>query len=226
MYDNNYIEVIGDVHGCINTLEKLYELIIKDCKSIYSVGDLVDRGNFSKEVIEFFIKNNIKPVRGNHEDMLMNAIDIPKMGFINGKAKFISMYFDMGGGITQKSYINSIYDTKFDIFKTKFKRLKHYDFIKSFPLAYEFDKVLITHAGIIKGGNESSILWNREPPGDIGKLQIIGHTPQSRIKVEKNYVNIDTGCVYGNALSAALVNTVTGEVVKTYSVETEEKDIF
>jgi len=41
---------IGDVHGCIFTLEKLVNKLPKNSKLIF-VGDLVDRGNFAKEVI-------------------------------------------------------------------------------------------------------------------------------------------------------------------------------
>jgi hypothetical protein len=41
---------------------------------IYTVGDLIDRGLDSKSVIQFCIDNNIKPVMGNREDMLIRAI--------------------------------------------------------------------------------------------------------------------------------------------------------
>ena len=54
------IAVIGDIHGCYLTLVELYEQILKKYPDIkvYSVGDLVDRGNKSFEVMEFIIENN------------------------------------------------------------------------------------------------------------------------------------------------------------------------
>jgi serine/threonine protein phosphatase 1 len=46
------IAVIGDIHGCFLTLQKLVQKLKTDFPriTIYSVGDLVDRGNFSYEV--------------------------------------------------------------------------------------------------------------------------------------------------------------------------------
>ena len=64
------IAVIGDIHGCIHTLEKLYRKLSGE-KFVYSVGDLVDRGKYSKEVVAFAIENGIKTVKGNHEDMMI-----------------------------------------------------------------------------------------------------------------------------------------------------------
>ncbi len=57
------IAVIGDVHGCYYTLKQLVDKIRKKYPaiSIYCVGDLVDRGNYSFEVIDFVTlrKNSI-----------------------------------------------------------------------------------------------------------------------------------------------------------------------
>ena len=49
------VAVIGDIHGCLYTLQNLVEQIRQKYPSIeiYAVGDFVDRGNFSYEVIEF-----------------------------------------------------------------------------------------------------------------------------------------------------------------------------
>ncbi|KAB2843644.1 MAG: diadenosine tetraphosphatase, partial [Ignavibacterium sp.] len=47
------VAIIGDVHGCYNTLKAIFEKIRKKYPDIiiYCVGDLVDRGNFSAQVI-------------------------------------------------------------------------------------------------------------------------------------------------------------------------------
>ena len=70
------IAIIGDIHGCYFTLKELYEKIIEHTNEIYSVGDLIDRGNFSRQVIQFCINNDIKPVLGNHDDMLLRATGV------------------------------------------------------------------------------------------------------------------------------------------------------
>ena len=64
--------IIGDVHGCYKTLIALIEKLPKD-RNITFVGDLIDRGPGSKDVVEFVRKNNYRCVRGNHEDMAKNT---------------------------------------------------------------------------------------------------------------------------------------------------------
>lgn len=48
--------IIGDVHGFFNELRALFELIQPTLQDqIYFVGDLIDRGSQSKEVLDFVI---------------------------------------------------------------------------------------------------------------------------------------------------------------------------
>jgi serine/threonine protein phosphatase 1 len=74
------IAVIGDIHGCFNTLKDLVSKIKKKYPSVnlYCVGDLVDRGNFSYEVMEFIIRKKIKFTPGNHDYMFYYFIKFPK----------------------------------------------------------------------------------------------------------------------------------------------------
>ena len=58
---NQKIFVIGDVHGCYHTLLDLLNKLPKDA-SIIMIGDLCDRGPYSKEVIDLIIKNNYQCV--------------------------------------------------------------------------------------------------------------------------------------------------------------------
>ena len=48
--------VIPDIHGCANTLKALIEDMIKPSKHdwLYFLGDYIDRGPSSKEVINIF----------------------------------------------------------------------------------------------------------------------------------------------------------------------------
>ncbi len=62
--------VIGDVHGEFDTLMALVAKLSKDAKLIF-VGDLIDRGAKSKEVIEFVRQNNHLCVLGNHEELML-----------------------------------------------------------------------------------------------------------------------------------------------------------
>lgn len=218
------IAIIGDIHGCYNTLQTIYSRV-KDAGDVYTVGDLIDRGNYSKEVVQFCIDHSIRSVKGNHEDMMMKAIDNSDK-FLGFMFKDAEIYYYNGGQETQNSYIGSREFDEFKHFKAKIKELGHYDFIKSFPLKYEFPKLVISHAGIIEGGNDISIIWNRNRPAHLDKLQIFGHTPlKEYIYVKNYYSNIDTGCVYKNKLTAVIVDTCEGKIIETIQEDYNPLDI-
>lgn len=222
--NSSTIAVIGDIHGCYSTLKKLHSKLT-NTKKIYSVGDLVDRGKYSKEVIEYCIKFSIKPVKGNHEDMLIKAIDNSDK-FFGFMYKDAELYYYNGGRETQHSYIGSRLFSNFKKFKEEIKGEGHYDFLKTLPLKYEFNKVIISHAGIIKGGDDVSILWNRQTPEHLDKLQIFGHTPFEELDYKINhYLNLDTGCVYKNKLTAVIIDTETGKIEDTIQESCQESDV-
>lgn len=217
------IAVIGDIHGCIHTLEKLYRKLSGE-KFVYSVGDLVDRGKYSKEVVAFAIENGIKTVKGNHEDMMLKAVENSDklLSFMNKETEH---YYSNGGRETQYSYIGSKSFKDVKKFGKKLKTIGHYEFAVSMPLKYEFKKAVISHAGIITDGNDITILWNRREPAFIEKLQIHGHTPLKDFSFKPNhFINIDTGCVYGNKLTAVIIDTNLGKVIEVIQENCDPKD--
>jgi len=68
---NHYI--IGDIHGEFQKLLALIEKLPKDSKLIF-VGDLIDRGLQSREIIAYIREHNHQVVRGNHEQLNLRAI--------------------------------------------------------------------------------------------------------------------------------------------------------
>ena len=62
------IYIIGDVHGCYKTLLALIKKLPKDIRICF-VGDLIDRGENSKNVVEFIKSNNYDCILGNHKQM-------------------------------------------------------------------------------------------------------------------------------------------------------------
>ncbi|HSD62723.1 MAG TPA: metallophosphoesterase, partial [Ignavibacteriaceae bacterium] len=220
------IIVIGDVHGCLYTLQELVKKVNKLYPSapVYCVGDLIDRGNFSFEVIEFVKNEGIKFTPGNHDYMFYYFIKKPasNMGaswIYNGFEKTISSY-----------------DNRFE------KIPEHLDFISEAPLFYDLAECFISHAGIsgyynsILGpdplndirkldeeikkdiSNEHGILWTRDDLMNLGKLQIVGHTRKQDITYQSwnKTVYIDTSIYTGNKLSAIVVEE--GEIMAKHSV--------
>ena len=72
--DNKRHFVVGDIHGRYDTFISLLEAIDynEETDMIYSVGDLIDRGPKSVEVVKFFQQGNTWAVLGNHEQMVIN----------------------------------------------------------------------------------------------------------------------------------------------------------
>jgi hypothetical protein len=66
--------VIGDIHGC---LDELHDILFKcsfnpdNGDRVVLVGDLVNKGPYSLEVVRYARTNNFLSVRGNHDDFAL-----------------------------------------------------------------------------------------------------------------------------------------------------------
>jgi serine/threonine protein phosphatase 1 len=227
------IAVIGDIHGCYHTLTRLYEEIKTRYPDIpvYSVGDLVDRGNFSYEVMEFIKHNKIKFTAGNHDLMFYYYVTQPTHPI--GKPWIYN-----GSESTMESYSNYMPAMR-----------EHLVIIKKAPLFYNLKDCFISHAGIssyyqkhfkndvfsdnakIKKLLEQEIIsshgviWTRDELINLGKLQIIGHTIVKDLYHNKksNALYTDTSAFAGNKLTAVIIEE--NKLVDSLSVNTVPVDI-
>lgn len=231
--------IIGDVHGHYDTLMQLVERLPDDAKLIF-VGDLIDRGPKSAEVVRFVREGGYACVMGNHEEMMVK--DAPYVLSSYKKDRTLDLYtlwFSNGGTKTLLSY-NIIKLVKGRPAKVE----KHEEalaaiesdllWMANLPLYLKLDikhistkPVVISHACIgsvwnLHKNKESQIfkeyaLWNRKnPPKEMPIFNIFGHTPvEFGVEIAESYVNVDTGCYvneYGyGELSAYCVET--GDVV-------------
>jgi len=221
------IGIIGDIHGCYHTLLSLYSQMRYLCDELYSVGDLIDRGNYSRKVIDFVIRKKIKPVMGNHEYMLLDAVQYPFSETIPGGESNFELWIANGGSHTMLNYVDSFESESLVNFQNALNESGHFRFLNSLPLTYEFENIIITHAGITKGGSEESLLWNRNIPDLLEKVQVFGHTPNKElIHYEDYYVNVDTGCVYDYSLTGVIMNADTGKLLNAFSVPADVRDTY
>ena len=89
---------------------------------------------------------------------------------------------------------------------------KHLQFLERLPLWHRIDGFLVVHAGIRpdlawEEQQEEDLLWIREDfilaPHSLPDTIVFGHTPRRTVFVDLPYkIGIDTGCVYGGALTA------------------------
>ncbi len=226
------IAVIGDIHGCYYTLIELIHQIEKKYPDaeIISLGDLVDRGNHSYEVVSYVMESGIRFVPGNHDYMFYHFFKYPSSAFAR------SWIFN-GNEATLASYEGH-----------EDEILSHIDFIANQQLYIDSEDAFITHAGISvyyknllpkNFKNEPDILyevinrdylhdigvlWTRDPLLNIGKLQVVGHSKlqEPKFDVDANALYIDTGAFSGNKLSAAIIEK--NEVIEIISEKTHIQD--
>ncbi|RJR17473.1 MAG: serine/threonine protein phosphatase [Desulfobacteraceae bacterium] len=194
--------IIGDVHGCLDMLERLMEKIGWDTSSdrLIYVGDYIDRGYDSFGVVEYIVRQtslsqSVECVAGNHEIMLLD--------YLSGKDP--ELFFYNGGGSTIRSYRLKRESPHAPLFPNS--HLKFFNSLKPF---IDIGTHLVVHAGFMPGvpleeQSLADMIWIREPfissSCDFGKKVVFGHTPFKEPLIMDNKVGIDTGAVYGNMLT-------------------------
>lgn len=171
------MNIISDIAGRFDELMLLLAQMPEN-EPILLVGDLMDRGPKSKEVIEWAMNTpNVTTIKGNHEDMMID--------FALKTNKYISdTWFMNGGNKTMQSYGCYLEGSKL----SNHERIRecipkeHIEWMKSLPLFYKEDRLFISHAPWMKFSdlgeisNEFDCLWNRErPENHPGIFQIFGH---------------------------------------------------
>lgn len=230
------VAVIGDVHGCVNTLSELYNRIKTKYPEIkiYCVGDLVDRGNFSAETIDFCKKKKIKCCLGNHDLMFL-------------------AYFRDPASVMARSWLYNGHLSTLNSYKNQPMRLEpHLDYIEKLKLFYNTPDCFISHAGISKKyqkyfsdykldgsyddfiyqtlnqdlESETSVIWVRSNFLELEKLQIVGHSRKFEVLFDKkhNMYFIDTGCAYGNKLTSLIVDN--NVVIEKLEVQVISEDLM
>ena len=200
--------VIGDIHGCFNTLRALIEekIQLTTDDRLYLVGDLIDRGPMSREVLDYIILLkeqgfSINPVRGNHEDMFLKAVD---------DESIFNLWMRNKGQETLSSFnLNAITSDSLNLIPEIY-----FSLIRSFPLFYNLEDYIVVHAGLNFDAvsvyyDEHAMLWSRNMDYVAEKVNnkaiIHGHTPlplkvilQNTRDHEIKDLNIDAGCAYKN----------------------------
>jgi len=189
---------IGDIHGLAKTLEQLLARLPKEGVLVF-LGDYIDRGPASKEVIDRLLKLEKERecvfLRGNHEAMALDAID--------GDLEAQLAWQRNGGLDTLDSYDYDIPDD-------------HLNFIRRTRPFFATEQYIFVHGGLLPEREPEEVdtpllWWMREPflssDYNWGRLVIHGHTPTGygRPEVRPNRVNLDTGAVYGGKLTALLL---------------------
>ncbi len=221
-------DIVGDVHGCFDELKELlmklnyrvniveekegnfgFEVIPPENRKVIFLGDLVDRGPKSPEVLRLVMSMVDKGVAicvpGNH--------DLKLQKWLNGKQ--VNTNHGLQETIEQL-------EKESEAFKNKVK-----EFLYSLISHYVVDdgKLVVAHAGLREdmqgrgSGAVRAFCLYGETTGEIdefglpvrynwaaeyrGRAKVIyGHTPVPKAVWLNKTINIDTGCVFGGKLTA------------------------
>lgn len=164
---------MGDIHGCANALRLLdQELAFGSGDTVVTLGDYVNRGPGTREVIEHLLelrsRCRLVTLRGNHEVMMLRARD---------ERSFFSKWLTYGGTDTLESYGATTID---DI------PAAHWDFIESTVSYHEEEQNFFVHANVVPDlpldeQPEKTLFWahfGAPRPHISGRRMLCGHTVQ------------------------------------------------
>jgi serine/threonine protein phosphatase 1 len=215
---------VGDIHGRLDLLDELLDQIHDDIRRrparqvlLVFVGDLIDRGPSSAQVVERLRTYRHPDVRtvfllGNHEEVLLRILA--------GETDLIAKWRWFGGTQCLNSYgvdtakLAAVSDEEALELIRKAIPKEHVEFLESFDDSCRFGDYLFVHAGIRPGveidqQRQSDLRWIREPflfdETDHGFVVVHGHTIRSEVEVRPNRIGIDTGAFSSGVLTAIAI---------------------
>lgn len=187
--------VFGDIHGQFDGLMKLVNFI--DCSAddkLFFLGDLIDRGDRSADVVRWVMENGHSCLRGNHEQMCLDA------------------YRSNEGSLVWKGWMMNGGSNTLDSYDEGRVPQEHIDWMQQLPLFMDLGDSWLVHAGLnpnvpleLQGAPE--FCWIRDEfhsatePFFTDKIIITGHTitfvfpnvEPGNLVLGKGWLDIDTG---------------------------------
>jgi len=197
------ILVVGDIHGCVDELRAMLSKVGFDPATwaLIVVGDIVAKGPDSVACVELLMQLGAVGVRGNHEDNVLEAAE-------------------------------GVRETKEHVDLAKSLSPEQLRWLQDLPLTIRIPHVgeglLVVHAGLLPGVPLEKqlfvdLLWMRDVldgvgvkkpvPGSTGWAElwkgpehaIFGHDAQRKVQLHEHATGLDSGCCYGNSLTAVVV---------------------
>lgn len=193
---------IGDIHGGVHTFRALLDrLDLQKSDRLYLLGDYIDRGPDSKGVLDIILDLmesgfDLRPVRGNHEDMLLETVngyhDDYSWGWMKGWGTETLKCF----GITNPEDLPARYLT----------------LLEQMPYTRTDNDFIFVHAGLdmtqhdpLTDSSPLAMVWGKADQVDSARLGgrklVTGHKicPLSEIKLSlrSNHIRLDNGAFTG-----------------------------
>jgi serine/threonine protein phosphatase 1 len=229
--DAPLLYAIGDVHGRLDLLTEMEALVANDMRAIdrpatiVLLGDVVDRGPNSAQVIDHILERQIWDgqyycLAGNHEVAMLEFVR-----FGQGDA-----WLQNGGQETLMSY--GVPPSQLTT-AAKARRAvqacipaEHLDFLTGLPIAISTGSLFLCHAGAVPGRSlqeqaDDHLMWYRDSMRaqyqEYDEIVVHGHDIVAEPIVMPHRVNLDTGAFATGRLSAA--RFIPGQPPLTFTAE-------
>lgn len=220
------VYAVGDIHGRADLLFHMHQLIIEDAnlltpgtdRLVIYVGDYVDRGLESRQVVDLLLHQRLEgfhPVHllGNHDAWLLSFLVEAEVGptwlRYGGDATLHSYGVKLGLPVDDPRYYQELQSQ----LRQRVPRT-HVEFLQGLELRYEIGDFLFVHAGVrptipLEHQSAEDLLWIREPflssRRDLGKVVVHGHTVEDEPAVRANRIGIDTGACWTGRLTCLVL---------------------
>jgi hypothetical protein len=194
--------VVGDIHGCYDELRELLErAALTEDDRVVSVGDLIVKGEKSREVLDLFIEDErFSAVLGNHDRALLR----------HWRGEDVSLKDSQEKARKELAADEARYSS----------------YLQQLPLMIDLGSHLVVHAGVRPGvalssqsvedltelrtlgddrTNREGVPWYERYDGD--PVVLFGHWPAPAPRRGARAIGLDTGCVYGYDLTAYVIET-------------------
>ncbi len=218
------VYAVGDVHGRVDLLNRILELIARDVAThddgrkpvIVFLGDYIDRGDNSREVLDVMMsvrgdlpEDSLIYLRGNHEAAVLSFLTDP-----SGKSEWLRF----GGLQTLLSYgvapppsnpepadLVAVADA------LRAAMGSHVNFLASMKGMHKSGDVIFIHAGLdpevdLFSQDDNATLWGRSDFIDVGGYPdyrvVHGHYDAQEVVKDAHRICVDTGAYYSGRLTA------------------------
>lgn len=229
---------VGDIHGRDDLLLSLVKNIAEDAanyhghKSIIFLGDYIDRGMRSKEVIDVLIDPAFLPefqkifLCGNHEQTLLD--------FLSSDGAILKEWWRYGAQGTFYSYgvavIGIPSESKFPELHAQLTEsipATHIQFYQTLKASVVIGDYFFVHAGInpdltLEQQHESDLYWIRDEFLSAKKMYekmiVHGHSIVDDPELLPNRICIDTGAYASGKLTCLILENETQRIINNFTV--------
>jgi hypothetical protein len=193
--------VVGDVHGCLLELDDLLKKVGFEVgvDSLYLVGDVLARGPDSRGVLARIRECRGRFVRGNHEERLLAARK-------DAKVKLSASHKQLLETLSREEW-QQIEEAPLWLDLPQHQlRLVHAGIDPQIEQMGAQERSLVLNVRTLRDETGHEYLWAERYTGPVHIA--FGHHAMRGLQIHPWATGLDTGCVYGNRLTALVLPEV------------------